>query len=194
MVLVTHDQQHAPLAVDHVLVMDAGWPPRQGLRALSSNVPTRCSPPSSGGSPACGRSDRASRRLFCGMPGTGPAVRGSLRSVPAHPQAAPGHSATVLLRPHALQVERAPQAVADDPGAGCRPRSESWRRPHYYGDRVEYLVETEVFGAGGRWRQTSSSLAPPSGSCWTRIGLVLLPVLRLLPGVTVGHDRRRIPG
>ena len=144
MVLVTHDQQHALLAADHVLVMDAGRVVQAGTPRSVFERPNSLFAAQFWGSSAfvdaqveqvdessAGR--RALVRLF-----------GGLRSVPAHPQAAPGRPATVLLRPHALRVERAPQAVADDPWRRVSAEIGVVEETHYYGDRVEYLVETEA--------------------------------------------------
>ena len=64
--------------------------------------------------------------------------------MPVHPRVAPGCPATVLLRPHALRVERAPGAVADDPWRGVSAEIGVVEETHYFGDRVEYLVKTEA--------------------------------------------------
>ena len=144
MVLVTHDQQHALLAADHVLVMDAGRVVQAGTPRSVFERPNSLFAAQFWGSSAfvdaqveqidespAGR--RAQVRLF-----------GDLRSVPAHPQAVPGRPATVLLRPHTLRVERAPQAVTDDPWRRVSDELGVVEETHYYGDRVEYLVETEA--------------------------------------------------
>ncbi len=143
MVLVTHDQQHALLAADHVLVMDAGRVVQAGTPRSVFERPNSLFAAQFWGSSAfvdaqveqidespAGR--RAQVRLF-----------GDLRSVPAHPQAVPGRPATVLLRPHTLRVERAPQAVTDDPWRRVSDEMGVVEETHYYGDHVEYLVETE---------------------------------------------------
>ena len=144
MVLVTHDQEHALLAADHVLVMDAGRVVQAGTPRSVFERPNSLFAAQFWGSSAfvdaqveqidespAGR--RAQVRLF-----------GDLRSVPAHPQAVPGRPATVLLRPHTLRVERAPQAVTDDPWRRVSDELGVVEETHYYGDRVEYLVETEA--------------------------------------------------
>lgn len=144
MILVTHDQEHALLAADHVLVMDAGRVVQAGAPRTVFERPISLFAAQFWGSPAF--VDAQVEQIDDSPSGRRALVRlfGELRSIPAHPQTTTGGPATVLLRPHALRVERVHDVVADDPWRRVSDEIGVVEETHYYGDRVEYLVETEA--------------------------------------------------
>lgn len=80
----------------------------------------------------------------------------------------PGHTATLLVRPHCLQIHPlGPTGQRDEVGCAARePRQERGSAPHglvgivqevrYRGETMEYLIETEqgsLLGTGDLWSE-----------------------------------------
>lgn len=144
MVLVTHDQEHALLAADHVLVMHSGRVVQAGPPRTVFERPTTLF-----AAQFWGRSafvDTTVEQLVEASEGPRALVRlfGELHSIPAHPEVQAGRPATVVVRPHALRVVRAPAQAIRDAWQSVSGGIGVVEEIHYYGDRVEHLVETEA--------------------------------------------------
>ncbi|MDN5570261.1 MAG: ABC transporter ATP-binding protein [Propionibacteriaceae bacterium] len=142
-VLVTHDQEHALLVADTVIVMASG-------RILQAGAPREVfeRPASVFVAEFLGRSSFVDAQPLAILPGRPRRARvdlfGRLHDLPAHESVREGAAATVMIRPHALSGVSAPVV---------EPRGRGWwevtgdggvvQETHYYGDRIEYVVETE---------------------------------------------------
>lgn len=145
--LVTHDQEHALLVADLVVVMRRGR-----LEQVGTPRDVYERPDSVFVAEFLGRSSFLDAVALAPPDGAGRVpveVFGRVLELPAHAALTVG-PATVMIRPHALRVlvreaseERGSRRAAGDAGIV--------QAAHYYGDRVEYVVETEagvVVGTG----------------------------------------------
>lgn len=155
-VLVTHDQEHALLVADQVVVMRRGRVEQVGTprevyeRPGSVFVAEFLGRSSFVDAVAAGPPDDAGRARL--------EVFGRVQELPAHAALAAG-PATVMVRPHALRVR---EREASGGRASRRPGGDEGivQEAHYYGDRVEYVVETEAGVVVGTGSLTDGVLPP----------------------------------
>lgn len=137
--LVTHDQEHALLVADAVLVMAGG-------RIVQAGTPREVfeRPESVFVADFWGWSAFVGVRVADVRDGTACVdLLGRPRWLPAHPAVLPGTDAVVMIRPHALAV--APTSRTGPPGLVHEAAGEFGIvvETRFHGDRVEYQVETE---------------------------------------------------
>lgn len=156
--LVTHNQEHALMAADQVLLLANGRVVQTGsprevfdrpatifaaeFWGRSSFVPVSCE--------SITADQQAEVVLF-----------GRRRLLPAHRDLRANCPATVMIRPHALQISAAepdqrtvtgwPRIIGDQAIV---------QETYFYGDRIEYLVETELGVLAGTGSLDAEVLAP----------------------------------
>lgn len=170
---VTHELGLALATADRIVVLDHG-------RVAGAGTPRQMyqHPANSFVAEFLGRSSFLDAETLGPVPPCGPGddrrarirVLGNELVVPVAPGVTvePGHTATLLVRPHCLQIHPlGPTGQRDEVGCAARePRQERGSAPHglvgivqevrYRGETMEYLIETEqgsLLGTGDLWSE-----------------------------------------
>lgn len=170
---VTHEPGLALATADRIVVLDHG-------RVAGAGTPRQMyqHPANSFVAEFLGRSSFLDAETLGPVPPCGPGddrrarirVLGNELVVPVAPGVTvePGHTATLLVRPHCLQIHPlGPTGQRDEVGCAARePRQERGSAPHglvgivqevrYRGETMEYLIETEqgsLLGTGDLWSE-----------------------------------------
>lgn len=158
-VLVTHDQEHGLLVGDLIVLLQAGRIVQVGSPQQVYDQPDSVFAAEFWGRSSFLEAEPLQVGEVAGRRTATVWLLGRLRELPAHATIAVGQPASVLVRPHLLQV----RAHNRDLDAQVSGELGIVQETHYLGDRVEYLVETEegmVVGTGAAGQPQLEPLQP----------------------------------
>lgn len=155
--MVLHDQEHALSWADRVAVMNRGrveqvGPPGEVFRRPANTFVAEF----------LGQTTFVAAEVLSHI-GEGSSLHavvslfGEIHQIPAHPDVGGGEPAVVVLRPHALKVVASDPSSVDAPGG---THAGVVQECHYYGDRIEYVVETEEANVVGQGTLTGAPIEP----------------------------------